>query len=103
MGLLKVTVIAPGVTVTIEPLAGSVDATRSTSTALMALMALIRPKPAVGSHVPWAVPFIGVAEAMRPARMSAGRGRWAPCCFMRAATAAALGAADEVPKKLGRF
>ena len=42
-GLLKVTVIAPGVTVTVEPLAGLVDATRSTSTALMASMALIRP------------------------------------------------------------
>ncbi len=42
-GLLKVTVIALGVTVTVDPLAGLVEATRSKSTALMALMALIKP------------------------------------------------------------
>ena len=51
-GLLKVTVMALGVTVTVEPLAGSVESTRRTSTALIALTALIRPKPAVGFQVP---------------------------------------------------
>ena len=39
---------------------------------------------------------------MSPARMSDGVEAGA-FCIMRAATAAALGAADEVPKKLGRF
>src|SRR3954467_6012732 len=42
------------------------------------------------------------AEAISPDRMSAG-GAPGARCFMRAATAAALGAADEVPKKLGRL
>src|SRR6476620_7975934 len=87
MGLLKVTEIAPGVAVTTEPLAGLVDATRSTSTALMALMALMLPKPAVGSQTPLGVPFIGVPEAIRPARISAGVAVGTRC-FIRAATAA---------------
>src|SRR3954469_4816103 len=39
---------------------------------------------------------------MSAARMSAGVAPGARC-FMRAATAAALGAAEDVPKKLGRF
>ena len=40
-GLLKVTVIALGETVTVEPLVGLVETTRKRSTALMALMALM--------------------------------------------------------------
>ena len=42
-GLLKVTVMALGETVTVEPLAGLVETTRKRSTALMALMALTKP------------------------------------------------------------
>ena len=42
-GLLKVTVIALGVTVTVDPLAGLVESTRKRSTALMALMAFKKP------------------------------------------------------------
>ena len=62
-GLLKVTVMALGVTVTVSPLKGLVDRTRSTSMALMALMALMRPKPPVWSQVAGAAPFMGVVAA----------------------------------------
>ena len=65
---------APGVTVTTEPLAGLVEATRSTSTALMALMALIMPKPPSGPtrRLRGAVHRRSAAEAIRPARICAG-------------------------------
>ena len=42
-GLLKVTWMTLGAMVTVEPLAGLVEVTRSRSTALRALMALTRP------------------------------------------------------------
>ena len=42
-GLLKVTVIALGETVTVDPLAGLVETTRKRLTALIALIALTRP------------------------------------------------------------
>ena len=65
-GLLKVTVIALGVTVTVAPLAGLVEATRSRSTALIALMALTRPKPSCA--IPGALrsaPFIGIGRLLQ--------------------------------------
>src|SRR5579885_3721006 len=100
-GLLKVTWMTLGALVTVAPLAGLVESTRSRSTALMALMALTRPYPAWMFQVPEAAPFIGVVEAIRPERIWAGV-TVGTFCFISAATAAALGAADEVPKKLGR-
>ena len=51
--------------------------------------------------MPWVWPFIGTAAASMPARISAGV-RPGTTSSIRAATAAALGAADEVPKKTGR-
>src|SRR5438552_16128501 len=65
-GLLKVTVIAPGVTVTIEPLAGLVETTRRTSTALIALIALTRPNPDCAFQDPLGVLFMGTAESIKP-------------------------------------
>ncbi len=51
--------------------------------------------------MPAAVPFIGVAPSIKPWRISAGV-RLGTSWSIKAATAAALGVADEVPKKLGR-
>src|SRR5271157_5011395 len=62
-GLLKVTSMALGVTVTVAPLAGLVELTRSTSMALMALTALMRPKPPCAFQVPGAEAFMGADEA----------------------------------------
>ncbi len=50
--LLKVTVTALGVTVTVAPFAGLVEATRSKSTALIAATASTRPKPDCEFQVP---------------------------------------------------
>src|SRR5262245_5409568 len=69
---LKVTVSAPGATVTVDPLAGLVETTRRTSTALIAWMALISPKPDWGCHDPAGVLFMGWAESISPWRICAG-------------------------------
>src|SRR5215470_10918961 len=45
---------------------------------------------------------MGKAPAISPWRISAGV-RLGTFCSIKAATASALGVADEVPKKLGRF
>ena len=52
--------------------------------------------------MPAGVPFIGVAPSIKPWRISAGV-KVGTSWSIRAATAAALGVADEVPKKVGRF
>src|SRR5205823_8861750 len=68
----------------------------------IARTALTRPNPDWGFQVPAGVLFIGKAPAISPWRIWAGV-RLGTFCSIKAATAAALGVADEVPKKLGRF
>src|SRR5262249_2322998 len=65
--------------------------------------ALTSPKPLAGSQVPAVAPFMGVcsAEEIIPCLIWDGV-RLGTSCFMSAAMAAAFGAAEEVPKKLGR-
>ncbi len=110
-GWLNVTTMAPGACVSVAPLTAIdwpltetvVEVTLRTFSAASAAGALIRPKPPFGSHAPAAEPLSGVdfAEVIRSCLISAGVAAgslWS----ISATTAAALGAADEVPKKAGR-
>ena len=95
--------IPAGVTVTVEPLAGSVADDAEDVDRVDGLDGVDQAE--AGLRVPGARRrrrSSASAEAISPARISAGVAPGAFCCI-RAATAAALGAAEDVPKKLGRF
>ena len=58
-GRLNVSVIVPGDSVVVCPLAGVAERTRSELTAVKALSALTKPKPPTGFQVPGASPLTG--------------------------------------------
>ena len=101
--LLKVTVIALGETVTVDPLAGLVETTRKQ------VDGVDRVDGVDHAEARLLVPGAGRLAVHRQSRRSIKPWRiWAGVSVgtswsIKAATAAALGAADEVPKKLGRF
>src|SRR3954452_25399771 len=69
--------------------------------AVRAAAAFTRPNPPWGVQVPLVAPLSGVAVVVSALRIWL-RERAGLDCFIRATTAATLGAAEDVPKKLGR-
>src|SRR5262249_12470079 len=101
-GWLNVTWRKAGAWATAWPEPGTTDETRRTLTKARAASAWTSPKPPSACQVPAWAPLSGVAEAMNACVISAGVAAGSSC-FIRAAIAARLGAAEDVPVKLGRF
>ncbi len=101
-GRLKLTMISLGAEPSAAAAVGTVEVTLNCAIAFSAPTAFTNPKPPWTFHVPAVAPLTGWALAISAALIW-GWVRPGFFCSIKAATAATLGVADDVPKKLGRF